>query len=338
MKNYEWFMGIDVSKGKLDITLLKGSEKVHYAAIENSVSSIAAFVKELQQIEGFEMCKCLVCAEHTGIYNAHLLTVSQKQLWNLCLESAVQIKQSGGLQRGKNDAVDSYRIALYVFKHQPFIKLWQPPREVITKLKKLTTLRHRLINIKKQLTQPLEADTAFETKQTSKLMQRICKAPVSSTEKSIAEVEKQIKEVIDSDVTLKRLFAIVESVPGVGRIVATEIIVTTNEFKNIDDPRKYACYSGVAPFEHSSGSSVRGKTRTSKRANQRVKSLLHMASLTVMLHDKEMNIYYLRKVESGKNKMSVLNAIKNKLLHRIFACVKGDRYYEKNYSQSLFKP
>ncbi len=64
--------------------------------------------------------------------------------------------------------------------------------------------------------------------------------------KDIKRTEEQIQLVIDSDDELSRLFSIVESVPGVGRISATEIVITTNEFKNIHDARKYACYAGVA--------------------------------------------------------------------------------------------
>ena len=140
-----------------------------------------------------------------------------------------------------------------------------------------------------------------------------------------------MSDVIKSDEELTRLFMIVESVPGIGRVIATEIIVTTNEFKTINDPRKYACYAGVAPFEHSSGSSIRGKTRTSKKANLKVKSLLHMAAMVAVSYSNEMKEYYKRKVESGKNKMSALNAVRNKIVLRVFACIRQNRPYEKNY-------
>ena len=103
---------------------------------------------------------------------------------------------------------------------------------------------------------------------------------------------------------LKELFAIIESVPGVGKITATEIVINTNEFKKINDPRKYACYAGVAPFEHSSGTSVRGKTRTCKKANLKAKSLLHMSALIAARFNEDIREYYERKVAEGKNKMN----------------------------------
>jgi transposase len=332
MEDYQWFMGIDVSKSKLDITLLEGSEKRHYSVIENNEKSIKQFIKDLTAIAGFSLKNCLVCMEHTGIYNAHLLTISKAQAWNLCLESAIQIKQSGGLQRGKNDIIDSYRIALYAYKNKSFLKLWEAPREVILKLKKLSGVRERLLQAKVQLERTLKEDKHFQSKHLSTFLGKCCAKSIKAIEGDIKRTEEQIQLVIASDEELTRLFSIIESVPGVGRISATEIVITTNEFKNIHDARKYACYAGVAPFEHSSGSSIRGKTRISKKANLKVKTRLHMASLVAAMHCEELRLYYQRKVEEGKNKMCVLNAVRNKLVHRIFACVKENRLYEKNYA------
>ena len=276
MKNYKWFMGIDVSKGKLDITVLEEGDKVLYEQISNDKEGLQGFIKKLKGHQGFIWGQCLVCAEHTGIYNAPLLAMAQKYRWDLCLESAVQIKQSGGLQRGKNDEVDSYRIALYAYKNMKFLRLWQPARQVLIKLQKLSGLRCRLTNARNQLATALKEDKAFLDKSVTEIIQSSCKQSIAALNADIKLAEKKIKEVIQSDAELKRLFDMVESVPGVGPVIAVEMIATTNEFKNIADPRKYACYSGVAPFEHRSGSSVRGRTRTSKKANRYVKSLLEV--------------------------------------------------------------
>jgi poly(3-hydroxyalkanoate) synthetase len=66
-------------------------------------------------------------------------------------------------------------------------------------------------------------------------------------------------------------------------------------------------------------------------ANKNIKTLLHMAALVAIQMKGEMREYYNRKVSEGKNKMSVLNAIRNNLILRIFACVNQNREYEKNY-------
>ena len=144
--------------------------------------------------------------------------------------------------------------------------------------------------------------------------------------------------MIALDPELNRLFNLITSVTGVGSITATEVIITTNEFKTIDCPKKYACYSGVAPFEHQSGSSIRGKTRVSSMGNKSIKKLLHMAALSACSCPGDLKQYFDRKVLEGKNKMLIINAIRNKLIARIFACVKQNKFYEKNYENHLFYP
>ena len=159
-----------------------------------------------------------------------------------------------------------------------------------------------------------------------------CKGTIAALQKDLKNIEAEIKKIIRSDEHLNRLFKIITSVDGVGAVIATEVIITTNEFKNINDPDKYACYSGVAPFDHVSGTSVRGKTRVSSMANKAVKTLLQMGAISTLKMKGEFRQYYDRKLKEGKNKMSIINAIRNKIIHRIFACVRDMRPYQKIYS------
>jgi transposase len=141
--------------------------------------------------------------------------------------------------------------------------------------------------------------------------------------------------LIGSDERLAKLFKYVSSVKGVGFVTAVHIIVSTNEFISISEPKKFACYAGVVPFEHSSGTSVRGKTRVSKLANKNIKTLLHLSALTAIRKDGDLHEYYNRKLAEGKNKMSVINAIRNKIVLRIFACVRNEKQYEKNFQYNV---
>ena len=73
-----------------------------------------------------------------GIYNAHLLQLLYELKLAVWLESSLQIKQAGGMQRGKTDKVDAQRIAQYAYRFRDQMRLWQPPREIIQKLAFLT--------------------------------------------------------------------------------------------------------------------------------------------------------------------------------------------------------
>ncbi len=116
---------------------------------------------------------------------------------------------------------------------------------------------------------------------------------------------------------------------------ATEVILATHELKAITDPKKLACHAGVAPFEYRSGTSVGGKTRVSQHARKRLKSLFHLAAMSAIRVKGELQDYYRRKVAEGKNKMLVLNAVRNKLIHRIYAVVRRGEKYDKFYTLSI---
>ena len=167
----------------------------------------------------------------------------------------------------------------------------------------------------------------------------LCQSSIDAMKADLKAVDKKIRELIDQDPVLKELFDIaecrpVDSVKGIGPVIATEVLITTNEFKDITDPKKYACYSGFAPFEHSSGQ-YKGKSRVSNKANKKVKALFHNGVMSAIQHCTEIKEYYQRKVSEGKNEMLVINNVCNKLVHRIFACVSRREKYNENYIQTF---
>ena len=270
--------------------------------------------------------------EHTGMYNLPLVKWLQSQQGKMWLESGVHIRKTLGVVRGKNDKVDSARIAMYTYLNRHQIKFWNAPRKLIERIAALLSQRSRLNKAKKQLNTANQEQKLFLDKDIMRSLNKYTQKAVVVINKQIEAIENEILGLIKEDEKLNRIYQIITSVNGIGFVTASYILVTTNEFININNPKKYACYSGVVPFEHSSGSSVRGKTRVSQMANKNIKTLLHMAALSTIQVQGDLQEYYVRKVAEGKNKMSVLNAIRNKLVLRIFACVNQNREYEKKYS------
>ena len=180
---------------------------------------------------------------------------------------------------------------------------------------------------------PLKEYSIFVKKKAVKQNTGVCNKALSGIEASLEQVEKAITAIINADPELKRLFTLVTSVVGIGKVTAVQMIVTTNEFKDIDNANSYACYAGLVPYLEESGI-FRGKGRISHMANKKVKTLFHMAALVAIQYNEELKLYYERKVNNEKkNKMSVINAVRNKLVQRIFSCVNQNRLYEKNYSK-----
>ncbi|KAA6305475.1 hypothetical protein EZS27_042872, partial [termite gut metagenome] len=115
-----------------------------------------------------------------------------------------------------------------------------------------------------------------------------------------------------------------------------KVIVETNAFRDFTDARKFCCHAGLAPFSYTSGSSIHSRNRVSHRADKSIKALLHMGALTAATRmEGELHEYYMKKVAEGKNKMSVLNAVRAKLVHRMFAVIRNNKFYEKEYRNTL---
>lgn len=332
---FKFFVGIDVSKDTLDFSVVTGGQEVSNFRIENSPRAIKAALKQIKGLKGFSFDYTLFCLEQTGLYNNHVTTVLYSVGARIWVERAIQIKRSAGLLRGKSDKVDAQRIAFFAFRNQDRARIWQPPRTVIQQLKRLTGVRERLLIIASQLKKPIDESRRFDPKAVYSMIKSSCLRSLKAVKADIKEVERQILEAIKKDQSLKHLFELVTSVDGIGNVIACDIIITTNEFKNITDPKKFACYCGVVPFEHTSGTSVRGRTRVSHFANKNSKRLLHLAAMSIIRYSGELKTYWLRKLEQGKHKMVVLNAVRNKLIQRVFAVVKRGTKFEKNFINPL---
>lgn len=330
---FEFYIGIDVSKDELDFSVRQGKQLLFHTEIVNNPEAINAFIKELCKQPGFKLNKAIFCMEHTGIYCNHLLVCLHKKKANVCLEAATHIKKSLGNIRGKNDKVDSMRIAEYAYKNREELRLWAPKRDVVQQLSHLATTRTRLLKAQVLLKTPLNEFGDFVQKSVVKQNLTVCEKTLNAIKTDLEKIEKLMAGIIAADPELKRLFALAASVCGVGNVVATQMIIATNEFKDITDPKQMACLAGVAPFTEESGK-YKGKGRVSHMANKKLKTLFHMAALVAIQYDLELQLYYQRMVnERKKNKMSVINAVRNKLILRVFACVNQNRKFEKNYTR-----
>lgn len=333
---YTYFIGVDISKDTLDIALVSPHNALVYEEqIQNKKTAIIAFFKQLRRlVPDFAPATTLVCMEHTGLYNRPLLTAVQALALPAWVEHAAQINAATGLRRGKTDAVDARRIAAYAARFGDRVRLYQAPRPVLAELDRLMARRSRLVGVIQVLQTPLSSSEGFFSPAEQQAEKQGGAASLGALRQDLAAVEKTVKALIAADTALAHRYARITSVPGVGLVTAVEILLTTNEFQNSTDPKHYASYAGVVPFEHSSGQ-YKGRPRVSAQANKQVKTLLHMAALTAVRFAPPLKTYYERKVAEGKNKMLVLNNVRNKLVHLIFACVQQDRNYDKNYAPAL---
>lgn len=119
----------------------------------------------------------------------------------------------------------------------------------------------------------------------------------------------------------------VSSVRGIALINTVAIPVATQHFTRFGNSRRFACHAGLAPFGKQSGTGVKTKPHVSYIADKKIKSLLTQAAKCAVRHDPNLKRYYERKRTEGKNEWLIINNVRNKMVHRIFAIVRNKRPY-----------
>ncbi len=195
------------------------------------------------------------------------------------------------------------------------------------RIKRLLSLRQKLVRQRSGFKVTLsEAKRAFNRKD-DPTYYKVQEDLVNLYTKKIDILENEIMLLVENNQVLQKQYDLITSIKGVGMITALTMIAFTHAFNKFPTWRKFACYSGIAPFPYQSGTSIKGKTKVSHLANKRMKALLGNITGSAIQHNTEMKMYYQRRLEEGKHKMSTQNAIRNKLLARIFAVVQRGTPY-----------
>jgi transposase len=329
MSEFNHFVGIDVSKEYFDaVVILDGiKERSVHCQFVNDYKGIKSLCKWLKN-QGVTNENTLICLEHTGMYSKLIVKYLIEFSFSVWVEMSLKIIRSIGVQRGKNDKVDAERIAYYAMKNADEAMIFKTPRKEVDKIRNLLSLREKLVITRASLLRNVNELKSFD-KEVAKLSEKLQRSTIKGINLDLKNIEKQLDSIIDEDRNLSHVYKLVTSVTGIGKVTALFLICFTNEFTMYTTPRQLACYAGVVPFEHTSGKSVRSKPKVHYMANKKLKKQLHMCAMSAITSDPQLKHYFKRKVEEGKSKMLVINNIRNKLIHRICACVKNEKMYER---------
>lgn len=274
-----------------------------------------------------------VCMENTGIYSLALnCFLHEKNIWQ-SVENALQIKRSMGVVRGKSDKADCKTIALYAYRFYDKLKPYVLPGKTLIRLRALFSQRERLVSMHSQLLVGNQSMKGY-AKELVQDLENQNETLLKNLAEQIKTVDRSLKECLQQDKELQRKSKLIQSVPGIGQQTASYLLIISRGMESFSTAREFACYSGCAPFAHTSGTSIRGKTKVHFIANKKMKMLLHMAAMNAITFNEELKNYYQRKVGEGKNPMSVLNAVRFKLICRIFSVVKRNEEYQKEYRKN----
>lgn len=329
------YLGIDVSKLTFDVSIItfRGSQKqaAVSALFSNDKAGLSSFKIWLETQEVSFDHNSLLVIENTGIYHRLIWDFCTVNLLPLYIGNAADLKWSFGIARGKTDKVDSLRLCEYCYKHHEDIRPTTALNKPLITLKDLLSNRSKLLKQKNAIKQTINELKASNDKTTQDLMVKLNKSAIEGLQKSIKLIEAAMLKMVNQDAGVLKNYNHMLSVPGIGKITAVFILCCTNNFAVKTSGKQLASSAGVVPFEHSSGTSVKGRNKVHFMANKELKSLLTMGALSAVNAYPEFKDYYERKIKEGKKHLQVLSAIKNKMLLRVAAVINQQKNYENKY-------
>ncbi len=317
-------IGIDVGK-KYNEAHIHTNQKLF--EFENNIEGFRTFEKWVIKNVKYQKSEIIFAFEHTGLYSYPMSVYFTEKEYSYIVIPGLELKRSMGITRGKDDKIDAKRIASYAYEKRRKLKPYELPQENIIQIKRLLSLREKLVKQRAGYKGTLGEFKTFLKRKDNKMLFDIHEKMIKELSKQIEKLEKKLDDIVQNDQQIKQMYKLIISIKGVGPQTALFLIVYTDKFTRFDSWRKFASYCGIAPFPNRSGISIRGRTKVSNLANKKIKSLLDLCAKTSIQFNPEMKLYYERRVKQGKPKMSTINIIRNKILSRIFAVVQRGTPY-----------
>lgn len=330
MKKFKLFVGIDISKKTLDVVIGKNESNSTHHQVANDAKGIGKML-DLFAEYNLKQNQVLICCEHTGTYLdklAYALRSTEHFLW--VVHPLLLKNYSVDINRFKTDKADAKKIMMYAFYHHSRAKAYQYLDDKTGMLKELFSLRKQLVETRAQY---LNRKDAVSQKALNHGLTAVMHEHIQSYFNDlIKHVEQEIKNMIASDEKINNLYQILKSIPGIGPIIAQHILFITDCFKKINNWRTLAAYIGTAPFPHSSGTSVKLRSRTSRKSYKPLKADLNQGIMSIIRPGQIFHSYYQSLINQNLHHLYILNKLKNMIIKVVFDLVKKNQ----SFNEELF--
>jgi len=303
------FVGIDVSKDRLDVAL-RPTEEVF--VVDRNAAGLAALIERLRPL-----APALIALEATGGFETVVAAALAAAGLPLVVVNPAQVRAFARAigQRAKTDAIDAAVIAHFAAATRPAPR--PLPDEATRLLADLVTRRRQIIDM-------IGAERQRERRAPRRLKKSITRL-LKALERELSSVDADIDDAVRGSAIWRETEDLLASVPGVGPIIARTLIAELPELGRLDR-KKIAALAGLAPFTRQSGQ-WRGKSfigggRTSVRA------ALFMGAMVARRHNPILKAFFERLVAAGKPRMVALIAVARKLLTILNAILRDQKPWQ----------
>lgn len=304
------YLGIDVSKGTLDVALYKGK----HGRFNNSRTGLQALDRWLEKAGVDELHACM---EATGRYWVEIAVWlhSRDHRVSVVNPNRTSSYARSKLIRSKTDAVDAHLIADFCRTQAP--KIWTPPREEQHQLRDLV---RRYGDIQK-----------MERMEKNRLKCGVKESwVVTDLEHHLAylkERREQLEQEIEVHITahpwLSDQYKLLVTIPGIAAITASRLLGEITDIASFESAKKLAAFAGLTPRHHTSGSSINRHTTITKTGNAHLREALYWPAISAQEYLPAVRALRERMLANGKSKMATIVAAMRKLLHIVYGVIKS---------------
>lgn len=326
-------LGIDVAQKELVVCLGRmyddwTPELYSYRTFGNNKKGFDAMINWVRKLT-VETISVRYVMEATGVYHESLAYYLEGNGYEVSVVLPNKISNYFRTLEVKTitDRTASEAIARFGLERK--LDAWKRPKQIFKNLKQLTRERDQIVEIRTITKNQLHAEKAEAFPNPSSLAR--IKSHIAFLDKQVAAILKEITATIKQDNEVSDSIETICSIPGVGRLTAATVLAETNGFELIRNKRQLTSYAGLDVREKQSGTSVKGKSRISKKGNKHLRKAMHLPALAAIRHEKRFKTVFARLVSKHGIKMKAVVAVQRKLLEMIYTVYSKNTAYDKNY-------
>lgn len=325
-----YFIGIDIAADSFVASIYQSPRKpvITKEGFENTFDGFNIFSSWITA-QNINPENCVICMEATGVYSEGIAHFLVTQGFKVSVESPLKVKRAFDPVGHKTDPVDSRQIAEYAYRYSDELRFWQPKDEIIEKIRHLLTAREQFTKQSVALQNAMGAYKKHVVQVT--LITTAHSHILKELKKQIAEIDKELEQLVRKSPTISNMKNQLMSLPGYGLLLSSSLIAMTGAFCEITSYKTLAAFIGICPYQHKSGKSVCRQAHIRPFGPQYARKLLMLAARSVVTHNADFKKYYLRKLAEGKAKKLVLNNVANKLIKIACAMIKNNLRYVSTY-------
>jgi len=327
--------GIDVSQQELVVTMGRlcsdlTSELFASKTFSNSDKGLGALLEWVKKLM-HPSVEVRFVMEATGVYHERMayFLYQKQQLISIILPNKISNYFRTLEVKTITDKTASETIARFGLERK--LDNWKPANPVFKKLRQLTRERDQLVQARTVAKNQLHAEQA-EAEPNKTSVRRI-KKQIDLLNKQEQEIKSELAVLVKQTEVLKRKVNVITTIPGVGTLTSLIVLAETNGFELIRNKKQLISYAGLDVVDKQSGTSVRGKSRISKRGNKFLRKAMHLPALSAIRNNERFKAIFARLVGKHGIKMKAATAVQRKLLEMIYIIAKTEKNYENTYLQ-----